>query len=162
MPSFDAVVEPNRVELRNAVDQAVREIGTRFDFKGTPAAVEYDDDALTLVGNSDFQLGQVRDIVLAKLAKRGVDARFVDFSGAPEKGGGDTWRQQVPIKSGIGGDDAKRLQALIKQSKLKVQSSIQGDTLRVSGSKKDDLQAAIALLRKEAGTLPLGFKNFRD
>ena len=162
MPSFDAVVEPNRVELRNAIDQVVREIGTRFDFKGTHAAVEIAEDALTLVGDSEFQLAQVRDIVLAKLAKRGVDARFVDFGSAAERAGGDTWRQQAPIKAGIGSDDAKRLQALIKQSKLKVQASIQGDTLRVSGTKKDDLQAAIALLRKEAATLPLGFKNFRD
>ena len=162
MPSFDAVVEPNRVELRNAIDQCVREIGTRFDFKGTHAAVEYADDALTLVGDSDFQLGQVRDIVLAKLAKRGVDARFVDFSAAPGRGGGDTWRQHAEITAGIGGEDAKRLQTLIKQAKLKVQASIQGDTLRVAGAKKDELQAAMALLRKEAGALPLGFKNFRD
>jgi len=162
MPSFDAVVEPNRVELRNAIDQAMREIGTRFDFKGTPAAVECSDDELTLVGNSDFQLGQVRDIVLAKLAKRNVDARFIDFGAEPTRGGSDTWRQQAAIKSGIGGDDAKRLQTLLKQSKLKVQAAIQGDTLRVTGAKKDDLQAAIALLRKEAGTLPLGFKNFRE
>ena len=162
MPSFDAVVEPNRVELRNAIDQAVREIGTRFDFKGTPAAVEHSDDELTLLGNSEFQLGQVRDIVLAKLAKRGVDARYVDFTVAPDKGGGDTWRLHAPIRSGIGGDDAKRLQTLIKHSKLKVQAAIQGDTLRVSGARKDELQAAMAVLRKEAGALPLGFKNFRD
>jgi uncharacterized protein YajQ (UPF0234 family) len=162
MPSFDAVVEPNRVELRNAIDQVVREIGTRFDFKGTHAAVEYAEDALTLVGDSDFQLGQVRDIVLAKLAKRGVDARFVDFSAAPVRAGGDTWRQQAAIQAGISGEDAKRLQALIKQNKLKVQAAIQGDTLRVSGTKKDELQAAMALLRREAGTLPLSFKNFRD
>lgn len=162
MPSFDAVVEPNRVELRNAVDQCVREIGTRFDFKGTSAAIEYTDEALTLTGDSDFQLGQVRDIVLAKLAKRGVDARFVDFGAAPERAGGDTWRQTVAIKAGIGSEDAKRLQGLIKQAKLKVQASIQGDTLRVAGAKKDELQAAMALLRKEAGALPLGFKNFRD
>jgi len=150
------------VELRNAIDQCVREIGTRFDFKGTKAAVEYAEDALTLTGDSDFQIGQVRDIVLAKLAKRNVDARFVDFTATPEKGGGDTWRQQAPIKSGIGGDDAKRLQQVIKQNKLKVQASIQGDTLRVSGAKKDDLQATMQLLRREAGELPLGFKNFRD
>jgi uncharacterized protein YajQ (UPF0234 family) len=162
MPSFDAVVEPNRVELRNAVDQSVREIGTRFDFKGTSAALEYADDALTLIGDSDFQLGQLRDIVLAKLAKRNVDARFVDFSGAPERAGGDTWRLHAPVQAGIGSDDARRLQTLIKQSKLKVQCAIQGDALRVTGAKKDDLQAAMALLRKEAGTLPLGFKNFRD
>jgi len=150
------------VELRNAIDQCVREIGTRFDFKGTKAAVEYDDDALTLVGDSDFQLGQVRDIVLAKLAKRNVDARFVDFSAEPEKGGGDTWRLNAPIKSGIGSEDAKRLQQVIKQNKLKVQAAIQGDTLRVSGTKKDDLQATMQLLRREAGDLPLGFTNFRD
>jgi uncharacterized protein YajQ (UPF0234 family) len=162
MPSFDAVVEPNRVELRNAIDQTVREIGTRFDFKGTHAAVDYADDALTLSGDSEFQLNQVRDIVLAKLAKRNVDARFVDFSGAPERGGGDTWRLAAPIKSGIAGDDAKRLQGAIKQSKLKVQAAIQGDTLRVTGAKKDDLQAAMALLRQQAGELPIGFKNFRD
>jgi cyclic-di-GMP-binding protein len=162
MPSFDAVVEPNRVELRNAIDQCVREIGTRFDFKGTSAAVEYTEEALELVGDSDFQLGQVRDIVLAKMAKRGVDARFVDFSNASERAGGDTVKQSAPIKAGIAGEDAKRLQTLIKQHKLKVQASIQGDTLRVSGAKKDELQAAMALLRKEAGALPLGFKNFRD
>ena len=98
-------------------------------------------------------MGAVRDIVLAKLAKRNVDARFVDFTATPEKGGGDTWRQQAPIKSGIGGDDAKRLQQVIKQNKLKVQASIQGDTLRVSGAKKDDLQATMQLLRREAEEL---------
>ena len=162
MPSFDIVSKTDLAEVENAIQGVVREIGTRFDFKGTHAAVEYGEDALTLRGDSDFQIGQVRDIVLAKLAKRGVDARFVDFTGTPERGGGDVWHQQAPIKAGIGGDDAKRLQTLIKQSKLKVQASIQGDTLRVAGAKKDDLQAAIALLRKEAGALPLGFKNFRD
>ena len=160
--SFDVVSKIDHQEMVNAVDQVSREIGTRFDFKGTKAAVEYDDDELTLVGDSDFQIGQVRDIVLAKLAKRNVDARFVDFSGTPEKGGGDTWRLTAPIRSGIAGDDAKRLQQAIKQNKLKVQASIQGDTLRVTGAKKDELQAAIQLLRREAGELPLGFKNFRD
>jgi len=95
-------------------------------------------------------------------AKRGVDARFVDFSAAPVRAGGDTWRQQAAIQAGIGAEDAKRLQALIKQNKLKVQAAIQGDTLRVSGTKKDELQVAMALLRREAGTLPLSFKNFRD
>src|SRR4029453_634238 len=162
MPSFDAVVEPNRVELRNAVDQCAREIVTRFDFKGTKAGVGYSEDALTLVGDSDFQIGQVRDIVLAKLAKRNVDARFVDFSADLEKAGGDTWRQTVPIKSGIGGEDAKRLQQMIKQHKLKVQASIQGDTLRVSGAKKDGWIAALQLLRRESGELPPCFKNLRD
>lgn len=162
MPSFDAVVEPNRVELRHAVDQCRREIGTRFDFKGSSAGVDASDDALTLLADSQFQLGQVRDILLAKLAKRGVDARFVELDGAPEAIGGDKVRQVAPIKAGIGSDDAKRLQTLIKQSKLKVQASIQGDAVRVAGAKKDDLQSAIALLRREVTELPLTFKNFRE
>ena len=162
MPSFDAVVEPNRVELRNAVDQCQREIGTRFDFKGSSAGVSLDEDAVTLNGDSVFQLGQVRDILLAKLAKRGVDARFVELDGEPETIGGDKVRQIAPIKAGIGSDDARRLQTLIKQSKLKVQAAIQGDVVRVSGAKKDDLQTVIALLRREVTDLPLTYKNFRD
>jgi cyclic-di-GMP-binding protein len=162
MPSFDAVVEPNRVELRNAVDQCQREIGTRFDFKGSSAGVSLDEDAVTLNGDSVFQLGQVRDILLAKLAKRGVDARFIELDGEPETIGGDKVRQIAPIKAGIGSDDARRLQTLIKQSKLKVQAAIQGDVVRVSGAKKDDLQAVIALLRREVTELPLTYKNFRD
>ena len=162
MPSFDAVVEPNRVELRNAVDQCQREIGTRFDFKGSNARVESADEALTLHADSEFQLGQVRDILLAKISKRGVDARFLELDGEPERAGGDKVRLIVPVKAGIGSDDARRLQGLIKQSKLKVQAAIQGDVVRVSGTKKDDLQSAIALLRREVTDLPLTFKNFRD
>jgi uncharacterized protein YajQ (UPF0234 family) len=162
MPSFDAVVEPNRVELRNAVDQCQREIGTRFDFKGSSAAIELGEEALTLLADSDFQLGQVRDILLGKLAKRGVDARFVEFDGDSERIGGDKVKLVAPIKAGIAGEDAKRLQTLIKQSKLKVQAAIQGDVVRISGGKKDDLQSAIALLRREITELPLTFKNFRD
>lgn len=162
MPSFDAVVEPNRVELRNAVDQCQREIGTRFDFKGSSAAIELGEEALTLLADSDFQLGQVRDILLGKLAKRGVDARFVEFDGDSERIGGDKVKLVAPIKAGIAGDDAKRLQTLIKQSKLKVQAAIQGDVVRISGGKKDDLQSAIALLKREITDLPLTYKNFRD
>ena len=162
MPSFDAVVEPNRVELRNAVDQCQREIGTRFDFKGSSAAIELSEEALTLLADSDFQLGQVRDILLGKLAKRGVDARFVEFDGDSERIGGDKVKLVAPIKAGIAGDDAKRLQTLIKQSKLKVQAAIQGDVVRISGGKKDDLQSAIALLKREVTDLPLTYKNFRD
>jgi cyclic-di-GMP-binding protein len=162
MPSFDAVVEPNRVELRNAVDQCQREIGTRFDFKGSSAAIELSEEALTLLADSDFQLGQVRDILLGKLAKRGVDARFVEFDGAIERIGGDKVKLVAPIKAGIAGEDAKRLQSLIKQSKLKVQAAIQGDVVRISGGKKDDLQLAIALLKREVTDLPLTYKNFRD
>ena len=162
MPSFDAVVEPNRVELRNAVDQCQREIGTRFDFKGSSAAIELSEEALTLLADSDFQLGQVRDILLGKLAKRGVDARFVEFDGDIERIGGDKVKLVAPVKAGIAGEDAKRLQTLIKQSKLKVQAAIQGDVVRISGGKKDDLQSAIALLKREVTDLPLTYKNFRD
>ena len=166
MPSFDTVLEPDLVELRNAVEQANKEIGTRFDFKGSGARIELTDKgkerALTLFADSDFQLGQVRDILLAKLAKRGVDVRFADFSAKPEKLGGDKLKQAVPVKTGIDGEAAKRIQTLVKQSKLKVQAAIQGDTVRISGAKRDDLQAAIALLRREVTDLPLGFNNFRE
>jgi uncharacterized protein YajQ (UPF0234 family) len=166
MPSFDTVLEPNLVELRNAVDQSSKEIGTRFDFKGSSARIESvesgKDRSLQLWGDSDFQLGQVRDILLAKLSKRGVDARFLDFSAKPEKMGGDKLRHTVAVKQGIDSDTARKIQQLIKQSKLKVQAAIQGDSVRVTGAKRDDLQAAIALLRKEVADVPLAFNNFRD
>lgn len=166
MPSFDAVLEPNLVELRNAVEQGNREISTRFDFKGSSAHIESTEAGksrtLDLLGDSEFQIGQVRDILLAKLAKRGVDARFLDLGGAFEKLGGDKVRQRVPVKAGIDADTAKKMQQALKQSKLKVQAAFQGDALRVSGAKRDELQAAIALLRKTIAELPLGFTNFRD
>ncbi|HMO46055.1 MAG TPA: YajQ family cyclic di-GMP-binding protein [Rubrivivax sp.] len=166
MPSFDAVLEPDLVELRNAVDQANKEIGTRFDFKGSDARVELADKGkertLTLHADSDFQLGQVRDVLLAKLSKRGVDVRFLDLSAKPEKIGGDKLKQPVAVKTGIDSESAKRIQTLVKQSKLKVQASIQGDAVRISGAKRDDLQAAIALIKREVSELPLGFDNFRD
>jgi cyclic-di-GMP-binding protein len=166
MPSFDAVLEPDFVELRNAVDQAGKEIGTRFDFKGSDARVELLDKgkerSLTLFADSDFQIGQVRDVLLQKLSKRGVDVRFLDLSTKIEKIGGDKVKQAVPVKVGIDSDSAKKIQTLVKQSKLKVQASIQGDTVRINGSKRDDLQMAIALLKKEVTDLPLKFDNFRD
>ena len=162
MPSFDAVLEPNLVEVRNAVDQAAKEIGTRFDFKGTSARVELKDKEITLYGDSDFQINQVTDVLLAKLSKRSVDARFLDRESKIEKIGGDKVKQLVIVKSGIDGETAKKLQTAVKQSKLKVQASIQGDTVRVSGAKRDDLQAAIALIRKEIADQPLSFTNFRD
>jgi len=162
MPSFDAVLEPDLVEVKNAVDQAAREIGTRFDFKGSSARVELKDKEITLYGDSDFQLEQVADVLLAKLSKRNVDARFLDRDAKIEKIGGDKVRQLVVVKSGIDSETAKKLQTLVKQSKLKVQASIQGDTVRVSGGKRDDLQAAIALIRKEIVDHPLSFTNFRD
>ena len=166
MPSFDAVIEPNLVELRNAVDQANKEIGTRFDFKGSSAKIELagkdKDGAITLFADSDFQIGQVTDILLAKLSKRNVDVRYLDRSAKIEKIGGDKVKQAVSVKSGIESDVAKKLQGLVKQSKLKVQAAIQGDSVRVSGAKRDDLQAAMALLRKELADVPLTFDNFRD
>lgn len=166
MPSFDTVLEPNLVELRNAIDQSNKEIGTRFDFKGSAAKVELEGDGkdrkLQLHADSDFQIGQVRDVLLAKLSKRQVDVRFLDFSAKIEKMGGDKVRQPVTVRQGIDSDSAKKIQGLVKQSKLKVQAAIQGDSVRITGAKRDDLQAAMALLRKDVPDLPLAFDNFRD
>jgi uncharacterized protein YajQ (UPF0234 family) len=166
MSSFDAVLEPDLVELRNAVDQAAREVATRFDFKGTSARLDLADKGkareLTLYGDSDFQIGQVREVLVAKLIKRGVDVRFLDFSARIEKIGGDKVKQAVEVKTGIDPESAKAIQAAIKQSKLKVQAQIQGDVVRVSGSKRDDLQLAIRQLRATMTELPLSFTNFRD
>jgi hypothetical protein len=162
MPSFDTVIEPNLVEVRNAVDQTNKEIGTRFDFKGSDARIELGDKEFTLYADSDFQLDQVMDILLAKLTKRQVDARFLDRSAKPEKIGGDKLKQRVVVKAGIDSDTAKKIQGLIKQSKMKVQAAIQGDVVRVSGTKRDDLQAAIALLKREVTDLPVSFTNFRE
>ncbi len=162
MPSFDAVLEPNLVEVRNAVDQAAKEIGTRFDFKGSSARIELKDKELTLYADSDFQIGQVWDIVLAKLTKRSVDVRFIDREAKIEKIGGDKVKQLLSVKSGIDSDTAKKIQTLVKQSKLKVQAAIQGDIVRVTGAKRDDLQTAVALIRKEIADAPLTYTNFRD
>jgi hypothetical protein len=163
MPSFDVVVEPNHVELRNVVDQTGKEIATRFDFKGSDARVELGDKGkeITLFADSEFQLGQVRDILLAKLSKRGVDVRFVELDEKPQKLGGDKLKQSVPVKNGIDAESAKQIQGLLKQSRLKVQAAIQGDAVRVTGAKRDDLQAGVALLKREVVDLPLTFTNFR-
>lgn len=163
MPSFDTLIEPNLVELRNAVEQANKEIGTRFDFKGSSAGVELRDKReLLLQADSDFQLEQVRDVLLAKLAKRQVDVRLLDLTLAPYKLGGDRLALSVPVKSGIDAETAKKIQQLVKASKLKVQAALQGDVVRVSGAKRDELQAAMALVRKQLAELPLSFSNFRD
>jgi uncharacterized protein YajQ (UPF0234 family) len=161
MPSFDTVCEPNMVEVKNAVENAAKEIGTRFDFKGTSAGIEIKEKEVTLTGDADFQLQQVMDILVGKLAKRNVDVRFLD-KGDVQKTGGDRVKQVVKVRSGIESDQAKKIQKLIKDSKLKVQAAIQGDAVRVTGAKRDDLQAAIALVRKEMAELPLSFTNFRD
>ena len=161
MPSFDTVCDPDMVEVKNAVENAAKEIGTRFDFKGTSAAIELKDKDITLLGDAEFQLQQVEDILRNKLTKRNVDVRFLD-TGKVEKMGGDKVKQVVKVKSGIAGDDAKKIQKLIKESKLKVQAAVQGDSVRVTGAKRDDLQAVMALLRKDMADLPLSFDNFRD
>jgi uncharacterized protein YajQ (UPF0234 family) len=161
MPSFDVVSEADMIEVRNAVDQANKEITTRFDFKGSDARVEQKENDLTAYADSDFQLSQVRDVLTNKLAKRKVDVRFLD-EGKIEKIGGDKVKQVIKIKNGLETDTAKKITRLIKDSKIKVQASIQGESVRVTGAKRDDLQAAMAMLRKDVPDTPLEFNNFRD
>ena len=161
MPSFDVVCEANLVEVKNAVDQSNKEISTRFDFKGTDARVEQKERELTAYADSEFQLTQVRDVLTGKMVKRSVDVRFLDI-GKVEKIGSDKVKQVIKIRNGIESEAAKKIVRLIKDSKMKVQAAIQGDAVRVSGTKRDDLQAAIALLRKDVTDLPLEFNNFRD
>lgn len=161
MPSFDTVCEADLVEVKNAVDNTAKEIGTRFDFKGTSAAIELKEKEITLIGDSDFQLQQIDDILRNKLAKRNVDMRFLD-KGDVQKMGGDKVKQVVKVRNGIASEDAKKIQRIIKDSKLKVQAAIQGESIRVTGAKRDDLQAAMALIRKDITDLPLSFDNFRD
>jgi uncharacterized protein YajQ (UPF0234 family) len=161
MPSFDIVSDMNQVEVRNAVDQANKEITNRFDFKGSDARVEYADKVLTLFADDDFKLKQVTDIVVAKLTKRQVDVRSLKYSDA-EKVSGNKVKQAVTVRTGVEQELAKKIVKLLKESKLKVQGSIQGDAVRVSGTKKDDLQDAIALTRKSITDFPLQYQNFRD
>ncbi|MBV8665708.1 MAG: YajQ family cyclic di-GMP-binding protein [Burkholderiaceae bacterium] len=161
MPSFDVVCEANIVEVKNANDQANKEISTRFDFKGTDARIEQKERELTAYADSEFQLNQVRDVLTSKMVKRNVDVRFLDM-GKIEKIGGDKVKQVIKVKNGIETEDAKKIVRIIKDSKLKVQASIQGDAVRVTGAKRDDLQTAIAMLRKDVTDLPLEFNNFRD
>ena len=161
MPSFDTVLEADFVEVKNAVDNSDKEIGTRFDFKGSSAGLELKDKEITLFGDADFQLQQVEDILRNKLTKRNVDVRFMDVQPS-QKIGGDKVKQVVKIKNGIESELAKKIQKLIKESKMKVQAAIQGDAVRITGAKRDDLQAAMALIRKELPDHPLSFNNFRD
>ncbi len=163
MPSFDIVSEVNQVEVRNALDQCNKEVTNRFDFKGSDSRVEHSEKekTLTVYADDDFKLSQVRDVLTGKLAKRGVDIRCLDVEKA-EKIGGDKMKQVVKVREGIEQELAKKIVKLIKDSKMKVQASIQGDVVRVTGSKKDLLQDAIALMRKSITDFPLQFKNFRD
>ena len=161
MPSFDVVCEADMVEVKNAVEQSNKEITTRFDFKGSSAKVEQKEHESTAFADAEFQLDQVRDVLTNTLTKRKVDVRFLD-EGKVEKIGGDKVKQVIKVKNGIESDDAKKIVRVIKDSKMKVQASIQGDAVRVTGAKRDDLQAAMAMLRKDVQDLPLEFNNFRD
>jgi cyclic-di-GMP-binding protein len=161
MPSFDTVCEANLVEVKNAVENTAKEIATRFDFKGTAAAIELKEKEITLLGDADFQLTQVLEILRNKLTKRNVDVRFLDV-GDSQKIGGDKVKQVIKVRNGIETEMSKKIQRLIKDSKLKVQAAIQGDAVRVNGAKRDDLQAAMALIRKDITDVPLSFNNFRD
>jgi uncharacterized protein YajQ (UPF0234 family) len=162
MPSFDIVSEVNEVELRNALDQCNKEVANRFDFKGSDARVEHGENELSIYADDEFKLGQVWDVLMNKMAKRGVDVRALERSD-PEKIGGDKVKQKVVVKVGVDQELGKKIVRLMKDNKqLKVQASIQGDVVRVSGAKKDALQDAIALVKKSVTELPLQFKNFRD
>ena len=160
MPSFDVVSEIDRHELTNAIDQAKRELETRFDFRGTAAAIEPKELVIKLVADSEFQLQQLGDIVTQKLTKRGIALGCVEFS-EPEPSGKIVQRN-LTLKEGIEQALAKKISNLIKDAKLKVQTQINGDKLRVTGKKRDDLQDVIALLRGSEIEQPLQYNNFRD
>ena len=161
MPSFDIVSEVNRQEVKNAVDQVNKEITNRYDFKGSDARVELNELALTVFADDEFKLGQVLDVLRQRMAKRGVDVRTLEL-GTVEKMSGDKVKRPVTVKVGVPQEKGKLIQKLIKDAKLKVAASIQGDAVRVSGGKKDDLQSAIQLVRASVTDLPLQFANFRD
>ena len=161
MPSFDTVCEPNLPEVKNAVDNTAKEITTRFDFKGTSASIELKDKEITLIGDAEFQLDQIMDVLTNKMTKRNVDVKFLD-KGDVQKVGGDKVKLVIKVRSGIETEVSKKITRAIKDSKLKVTAAIQGDAVRVTGAKRDDLQAAMALVRSEIADLPLSFNNFRD
>ncbi len=161
MPTFDIVSEVDKQEVRNAVDQVNKEVSTRFDFKGSDARVEQADYVLTVYADTEFQIDQVQDILNGKLTKRGVDVKCLDIA-EPEKVSGNKMKRQTTVKTGVEIELAKKIVRIIKDSKLKVQASIQGDAVRVSGAKRDVLQETIALMRKSIADFPLQFQNFRD
>lgn len=162
MPTFDIVSEVDKAEVKNAVDQTNKEVGTRFDFKGTDARIEQAELVLTVFAENEFQLDQVQDILNAKLAKRGVDIKCLEISDKIEKVSGNKVKRACTIKVGVEIELAKKIVKLIKDSKMKVQASIQGDTVRISGKNRDDLQEAIAFSKKSITDFPLQFQNFRD
>ena len=161
MPSFDIVSEVNQQEVKNALEQANKEIANRYDFKGSDARIEQKEMELTVFADDEFKLGQVMDVLRTRLAKRNVDIRMLEM-GTIQKISGDKVKQPVKVKVGIAQDKAKGIVKLLKDAKLKVAGSIQGEAVRVSGAKKDDLQAAIQLVRQSVTDQPLQFTNFRD
>ena len=161
MPSFDIFSEANKVEVKNAMENANKEINNRFDFKGTDSRVEQTDDNLNLFATNEFQLAQVKEIVLSKMSKRNVDFRFLEFQKV-EKITGDKVKQLIIIKNGIDKNIAKKIQKIIKNEKLKVQSTLQGSSLRVTSTKKDVLQDIISIIKKEIKEVPIEFRNFRN
>jgi uncharacterized protein YajQ (UPF0234 family) len=164
MPSFDITSEADLVALKNAVDVAGRQIGNRYDFKGTSAKAELNekDKLITIWGDSDFQLGQIKDILFPEMEKKERESTKRLDIGAVQSVSGNKAKQELKIKSGIDQDLAKKLVKLIKDSRIKVQATIQGDAVRVAGAKRDDLQAAIALVKKSITDFPLSYGNFRD
>ena len=161
MPSFDIVSQVDRQEVKNAVDQANKEVTNRFDFKGSDARIELAELVLTVFADDEFKLGQVLDVLRGRMAKRNIDIRCIEL-GAVEKISGDKLKRPVTVKVGVPQDKGKQIQKLLKDAKLKVAASIQGDAVRISGAKKDDLQGAIQLVRASVTDLPLQFINFRD
>ena len=161
MPSFDIVSQVDRQEVKNAVDQANKEVTNRFDFKGSDARIELAELVLTVFADDEFKLGQVLDVLRGRMTKRNIDVRSLDL-GAVDKISGDKVKRAVTVKVGVPQDKGKQIQKLVKDAKLKVAASIQGDAIRISGAKKDDLQAAIQLVRTSITDLPLQFTNFRD
>lgn len=161
MPSFDIVSEVDQQEVKNAVEQANKEVSTRFDFKGSDARIEQAEYVLTVFADDEFKLDQVQEVINNKLLKRGVDIKCLEF-GKIDKVTGNKLKRTVTVKTGVEIELAKKIVKEIKDSKLKVQASIQGDTVRVTGAKRDLLQEAIALVRKQIADFPLQFQNFRD
>ena len=161
MPSFDIVSQVDKQEVKNAIEQTNREVANRFDFKGSDARVEQNDLQLTVFADDEFKLGQVLDVLRGRLSKRNVDVRCLEL-GEVEKISGDKVKRPVTVRVGVAQDKAKSIVKLMKESKIKVQASIQGDAVRVSGGKKDDLQAAIQLVRQTVTDVPLQYINFRD
>ena len=162
MPTFDIVSEVDKTEVKNAVEQTNKEVSTRLDFKGSDARIEQAELVLTVFADNDFQLGQVQDILNTKLAKRGVDIKCLEISDKIEKVSGNKVKRACTVKTGIEMELAKKIVKLIKDSKMKVQASIQGDTVRISGKNRDDLQEAIAFTKKSITDFPLQYQNFRD